>query len=147
MLLNWRISGRMRLQKVHISAFWEQWCRKKAEKEEGVAEGEERDRTSSHLSKTRNTYARKIDDVLVGVLMTREMDVRTETLYILRGGKNIMYYTLLRRASLPPSRSPSWRKGGAQPTTAASFAWILEKKVRNFMQATKRDVTLGCARS
>jgi len=58
------------------------------------------DRASSHLSKTRNTYARKIDDVLVGVLMTREMDVRTETLYILRGGKNIMYYTLLRRASL-----------------------------------------------
>jgi len=57
-------------------------------------------RAVGHLSKTRNTYARKIDDVLVGVLMTREMDVRTETLYILRGGKNIMYYTLPRRVPL-----------------------------------------------
>lgn len=30
--------------------------------------------------------------------MTREMDVRTETLYILQDGKNIMYYTLPRAA-------------------------------------------------
>lgn len=118
----------MRLQKVHISAFREQGTSEEGRKRAGEGnegwEGAGGDRASSHLSKTRNTYARKIDDVLVGVLMTREMDVRTETLYILRGGKNIMYYTLLRRASLTPPlslslsllhppRSPSWRKGGA----------------------------------
>lgn len=86
----------------------------------------QRDRAGSHLSKTRNTYARKIDDVLVGVLMTREMDVRTETLYILRGGKNIMYYTLLRRAtpilSLSLAKSSVTEGRRAPPTAATSFA-------------------------
>lgn len=58
--------------------------------------------------------------------MTREMDVRTETLYILRGGKNIMYYTLLRRASLLPSLSYTiphevLRDGRAARTTNRRF--------------------------
>lgn len=60
--------------------------------------------------------------------MTREMDVRTETLYILRGGKNIMYYTLLRRASLtlsliPPSLPPRevLRDGRAARTANRRF--------------------------
>lgn len=42
------------------------------------------------------------------LLMTREMDVRTETLYILQGGKNIMYYTLpltgVRQPCVPDDR-------------------------------------------
>lgn len=87
--------------------------------------------------------------------MTREMDVRTETLYILRGGKNIMYYTLLRRASLTlslsllrhPPPTPLAKsfvtEGRRAPPTAASFAWILEKKVRNFMQAVKRGCNIS----
>lgn len=81
--------------------------------------------------------------------MTREMDVRTETLYILRGGKNIMYYTLLRRASLTLSLTLSPREvlrdGRAARTTnrPTSFAWILEKKVRNFMQPVKRGCNIS----
>lgn len=60
--------------------------------------------------------------------MTREMDVRTETLYILRGGKNIMYYTLLRRASPTPSYNLAKSfvtEGRRAPPTVASFARIL----------------------
>jgi len=59
------------------------------------------------------------------------MDVRTETLYILRGGKNIMYYTLLRRASLTlsltfcPSPAKSFVTEGRRAPPTASFAWIL----------------------
>lgn len=115
---------------------------------EGDAGG---NRASSHLSKTRNTYARKIDDVLVGVLMTREMDVRTETLYILRGGKNIMYYTLLRRASLtplsltlPPPRSPSWRKGGAYHQPPLLLLEFSRKKCVTSCSLQKGDVILVC---
>lgn len=104
-----------------------------------------RDRTGSHLSKTRNTYARKIDDVLVGVLMTREMDVRTETLYILRGGKNIMYYTLLRRAT--PTLSYTLREvlrdGRAARTTNQSL--LLLEFFRKKCVTSCKSYKKGCS--
>lgn len=69
-------------------------------------------RPTNHLSKTHNTYARKIDNVLalssggrLVCLWHGRWMYRTETLYILQGGKNIMYYTL------PICRqNPLWRR-------------------------------------
>jgi len=84
--------------------------------------------------------------------MTREMDVRTETLYILRGGKNIMYYTLLRRASLTlslsyttPSPREVLRDGRAARTSNRRFFCLnsQEKSVSNFMQPAKRGCNIS----